>query len=240
MNFGIILASGKGQRFSKSTQKQFYKINNKKILYYSIDKFLQLKNIDIILLILNKQIINSDNFKDILKIYKKELQQEKVYIVFGGKERYDSVYNALSFINDFFTIKKNDNVIIHDAARPNVNINDIKKLIYYLNKYDAVSLSYKLNDSIKEKKIINDGICEVIKSYDRDKFSMISTPQGFNFNLILNCYNKFINNKKEHKITDDLQIVELFSKTKSYLIDSDSRNIKITTKNDLQMLKNVL
>ena len=240
MNYGIILAGGSGKRFSKSEKKQFVKINNKKVLYYSLDKFLELKQINKVILVLNKEDYLTKNYKDIIKKYGRLIDNKKLAIIYGGNERYDSVHNALIFIKHLYNPSDSDCVLIHDAARPNVDISDIKNLIKCLKKYNAISLSYRLNDSIKEIKNNNLPLKNVVKSLDRDKYSLISTPQGFNYNLLFKCYQKFYKSKKKYKITDDLQLIELFSHSKTYLLDSSPLNLKITTKNDLQILKNIL
>ena len=80
----------------------------------------------------------------------------------------------------------------------------------------------------------------VLQSVDRDKFYLVSTPQGFNFRLLFDCYRKFLKSKNTLKITDDLQIIELFSKNKTYVLDSSKLNFKITTQDDLNMIKYII
>ena len=237
MLYGIVLAAGKSNRLKSKTKKQFIKINDKPVLCYSIDKLLKIKKINKIIIVLNSKDKNNLVFKSLLKKYKNEFNIGKLCIVLGGKERYDSVYNALKFINDYIGIEPSDNVIIHDSARPNVSINDIKNLIVNIDKYKAITLGYKLSDSIKQIKNNVSCIKEVSKSLNRDLYYLISTPQGFNLNLLYNCYNKFKNNKNNNFITDDLQIIEYYSKKKTYVLDSSKLNFKITTQDDLNMIK---
>ena len=137
-------------------------------------------------------------------------------------------------------VKSKDKVLIHDSARPNVDINDINNLIKSLNKYKAVTLGYKLSDSIKLIKKSNNSLKQVIKSIDRNSHYLISTPQGFDFKTIYNCYKKFVKTKKKLNITDDMQIIEYFSNEKGYILDSNKLNFKITTKDDLNMIKYII
>lgn len=240
MTYGIILAAGQGSRMKTKEKKQFVKIRNKPVLFYSIDKFLTIKNIKKLIVVINNDKSNARIFNEILKNYNKEIETGRLAFVFGGKERYNSVYNALSYLNEFCNVSTKDKVLIHDSARPNVDIKDIKKLLLYLNKYNAITLAYKLSDSIKLIKNIDSNIKLVLKSVDRDSFYLISTPQGFNFKLLFDCYQKFLNSKKSVKITDDLQIIELFSNNKTYILDSSKLNFKITTKDDLNMIKYII
>ena len=65
------------------------------------------------------------------------------------------------------------------------------------------------------------------------------TPQVFEFDLIYDSHLKFRNQNKIKNITDDLQIVEIFSNKKTYLIDSNPLNVKITNKEDLKIYNNL-
>ena len=240
MLYGIILAAGSGKRMKTKEKKQFMSISNKPILYYSIEKFFKINKFDVIIVVINENDKKNKVILDLIKKYNKNITNHKLYIVLGGKERYDSVYNSLCFINNIYGINKDDKILIHDSARPNVNPKDITNLITTLKEHDAVTLGYKLSDSIKHIKNNNNSIKEVVKSVNRDEYYLISTPQGFNLSKLYNSYQKFIKNKPKHKITDDLQIIEYYSKTKTYILDSSKLNYKITTQDDLNMLKYIL
>lgn len=240
MTYAILLAAGRSNRMKTKEKKQFITINNKPILFYSIDKFLKLKEIEKILIVINKNDKSNKVIKLLLKKYSKYFISNKFFLIFGGKERFDSVSNALNFINQYNNISSTDKVIIHDSARPNFSIQDVNNLLVTLNKYKSVSLSYKLSDSIKRIKKSDNELFEVSESVDRDKYHLVSTPQGFQLKLLIECYDKFYKSTLNYKITDDLQIIEYFSKQKSYLIDSKQSNIKITTKDDLNMIKYIL
>ena len=74
---------------------------------------------------------------------------------------------------------------------------------------------------------------------NRDFIYNIKTPQGFNLKKIYNSYNKFLISNIKY-ITDDIMIIEKFSKDKSYILETDKYNIKITTKEDLDLIKKKL
>ena len=248
MTYGIILAAGSGKRMKTKEKKQFISINNKPIIFYSLEKFSKIKQIDILVLVINNDDKNNSIIKTLIKKYEKNINNNKLYIITGGKERYDSVFNALNFINQVYGINKSDNVLIHDSARPNVDPKDIIRLIESLNKYKAITLGYRLTDSIKHIKCNTKQVKEVISSVNRDDYYLISTPQGFNLDLLYNSYlnyndhsNKSKNKAKNcHIITDDLQIIEYYSNLKTFVLDSSKLNYKITTQEDLNMIKYIL
>lgn len=240
MVYGIILAAGKGSRMKSKEKKQYLKILDKPVLFYSIDKFLKINSINKLVVVINKDDFNNKIFKTLLIKYCNDIDSGKLSFVFGGKERYNSVFNALCYIDEYIGIEDKDIVLIHDSARPNVEINDVKKLINYLKKYNAVSLAYKLSDSIKLIKKSKNSLKQVSKSVDRDSYYLVSTPQGFRLKTLYDCYIKFIKSKKCINITDDLQIIEYYSKNNTYLLDSSKLNFKITTQDDLNMIKYII
>ena len=103
-----------------------------------------------------------------------------------------------------------------------------------------MTLGSRLTDTIKKIKFNRNKLFEVIETVNRDEYFLIKTPQGFNLKLLYDSYNKFMNSSKKLKITDDLQIIEYFSKAKTYILDSSQFNYKITTKNDLNVLKYIM
>lgn len=244
MVYAIILAAGSSTRLKSKTKKQYIKFNGKPVVYYSIDKFLSMKNIDKVILVISEEDKNSDHIKTLIKKYKKYIHCEKLNMILGGKERYDSVYAALDFIDYCYGINKNDKVLIHDSARPNFSKEDTDKLIKLLDKHKSITLGFTLTDTIKEiypikSKKINTTL-KVKKTHDRTNFCLISTPQAFNLKLIYDAYDKFINSKKHYTITDDVQLIELFTKEKSYILLSDTLNHKITLNADIDMIKYIL
>ena len=128
----IILASGEGKRANSSTPKQFIKVNNKKILDYSVTAFQKNKLIEEIILVVNKNWVNR-----IQKEYK------KYKVIAGGKTRSKS-----SFIGIKNCSKKCSKVLIHDAARPLISQEIINNCIKNIKKYDCVIPILNVVDSI--------------------------------------------------------------------------------------------
>ena len=126
----IILAGGKGKRMRSAISKQFIDIKGKPIIYYTLKKFSENKKIDNIIVVLPEDEVKY--FKEnILKKY--ELRINK--IVIGGKERQDSVYNALKSLKNSST----DIVLIHDGARPFISERIINEGIKFAEIYGAAA-----------------------------------------------------------------------------------------------------
>lgn len=237
MTYMILLAAGRSERLDIGIKKQYIEYNDKPLFMHSLETIIQVKNIDKIIITIPKEDENSEFIRFLYEsnIYKNN--KNRIYITFGGKERYDSVRNSFVYIEENLDYNNNDKILIHDSARPFVTKNDIERLIIALDKYNAVSLACKCIDTVKIIKNTSDDIYEVENTLDRDKIYLIYTPQGFRYDTIKKAYDGFYNDtNKISKITDDLQMVEMYTDEKTYLLDGDRNNIKITTKEDLKYI----
>ncbi|SHE45912.1 2-C-methyl-D-erythritol 4-phosphate cytidylyltransferase [Clostridium fallax] len=211
----VILAGGKGKRMGKDISKQFIEINNKPIIYYTLKAFKQCKSIDQIVLVLPKDEIEYCK-REVLKKYCLDVD----FIVEGGNERQDSVYNGLNVLEHC------DVVLIHDGARPFVSERIIKEGIKYAKEYNAAAPGVMPKDTIKIKS--KDGFSK--ETPERSNLVAVQTPQCFNYKLIKECHEKI--RKEKVMVTDDTMVVEYFN-NKVYLFEGDYTNIKITTPEDL-------
>lgn len=224
--FAIITAAGEGKRFNnkskKDLPKQFWEIKSNPVISYSLKAFQKSKNIDEIIIAGNKNYFTTIN--DICKKYNITKCKK---VVEGGKSRFDSVKNGFYSLNG----KKGDLVIIHDAARPLVSTTMIDKIIKILNKRSSVIYGIKVSDTVKLewKGYVN-------KTTKRERLWLIQTPQGFKYNVLKNAYEKV---KGSKIITDESMLVER-AKYKVKLIVGSKKNIKLTTKEDLDIIRKII
>lgn len=218
----IILAGGKGKRMGSTVSKQFIEIKDKPILYYTLNKFINNKNIDNIVLVLPKDEIEYCK-KEVLEKYSLKVNK----IVEGGAERQDSVYNALKSISD------TDIVLIHDGARPIISDRVIDEGIKYARVYGAAAPGVMPKDTIKVKNAENFSI----NTPDRNTLVAIQTPQVFKYDNILKCHEKVKQNGDI--VTDDTMVAEKYGH-KVYLYEGEYTNIKITTPDDIILAERLL
>lgn len=218
----IILAGGKGKRMGAKISKQYIELNGKPILYYTLKRFTACKEIDKIILVLPKDEIEYCN-KEILEKYSLKVDM----IVEGGKERQDSVYNALQKIND------SEIVLIHDGARPFVSEEIIKDGIKYAKLYGSAAPGVMPKDTIKV--VDENGFSD--STPDRSKLLAIQTPQTFKLEIIKECHNKI--KKNNINVTDDTMVVEICN-NKVYLYNGEYTNIKVTTPEDLILAEKLI
>ena len=218
----IILAGGKGTRMGANISKQYIKLKGKPILYYTIKRFSESKDIDKIILVLPKDEIDYCKEK-VLDKYSLHVD----LIVEGGKERQDSVMNALNELID------EEVVLIHDGARPFVSQRIIDEGIKYARLYGASAPGVMPKDTIKIKGDNN----FALSTPDRNTLVAIQTPQVFKFGIIKECHKKV--KEEDIKVTDDTMVVETYG-NKVYLYEGDYTNIKVTTPEDLILAEKLI
>jgi 2-C-methyl-D-erythritol 4-phosphate cytidylyltransferase len=218
----LIVAAGLSKRLAARERKPFIKIADKEIIKYSLDVFAKIAAVEEIILTVNKNDINKAK-----KISLKYKGFKSIKVVAGGKRRMDSVLNAL-----LETDEDIDYVLIHDAARPLIEVSAVKKIIREVAKKKAVIYASKLTSTIKRSKRNN--IIEA--TLDRNNLWQAQTPQAFKKSLLLKAYSKV---DPGTDYTDDAQILESL-KIKVSILASDNLNIKITTPVDLLLAEAIL
>ena len=218
----IVLAGGRGKRMNYHKSKQFIEIKGKPVLVYTLEKFIYNKSIDEVILVLPEDEVDYCK-KEVLQKYSLKVDR----IVIGGKERQDSVFNALE------AMEKANIVLIHDGARPFINEKIIEEGIKYANIYGAAAPGVTPKDTIKIKN--EDNIS--VDTPDRNMLVAVQTPQCFKYDEIYQCHRKI---KEENAIvTDDTSVVERYGH-KVYLYEGDYTNIKITTPEDLILAERLI
>lgn len=228
----IIAAAGSSTRLGKPAikSKQFLTLADKPLLFYSLEKFSLLENVNEIIIVTND--VSSTN-----KLLKEQDFFQNVKVVLGGELRQDSVYNGFSSIK-----QKSDLVLIHDVARPFFLINDVKKCIEIAARTGAAVLAVPVVDTIKKGKYNKDELI-VSNTLDRSDLYLIQTPQIFSYELLEKAYKKFRNINEIKKdipiFTDEGSMLEHMGGSVNLVIGSRD-NIKITYFEDLEIASGIL
>lgn len=215
----IIPAAGTGKRFLSKTPKQFLKVNGKEILVHTLLKFQKAKNVDKIIVAVNKDYIDQVN-----RLIKKYKIKKVIDVVQGGKERQDSVYSALKTIK----AEPNDLICVHDAVRPLISSSEIEEIIEFAKKKKAVIAAKKAINTVKT------GYSFVEDTLDREKIWLVETPQIFTYNVLIEAFKKAYDDG--FLGTDESSLVERLG-LKVYFYQVKSENRKITLKEDLAFAK---
>ncbi|MBQ7127060.1 2-C-methyl-D-erythritol 4-phosphate cytidylyltransferase [bacterium] len=209
----IITAGGTSSRYG-SKNKLLEMIKSRAVIEYSVSAFLDFREIEEIIIPANLSIL--DDLDIMFKAY------PKIKIIEGGNTRQESVYRALKLVRQKY-------VIIHDGARPLIDKDIIQNVINTVIKNKAVSVMTKTVDTIKEV----DEIGKIIRTIDRTRLYNTQTPQAFEYEVIMQAHEKFKNKKN---FTDDASMLEELN-IPVYIIEGSYKNIKITSKSDLDFAK---
>ena len=221
----LILAGGTGERAKKSNKsppKQYMEFNNISPLRYLLKNITKINEISSITVVISKE-----NIKE-YKRDTKGINNLRKYVI-GGKTRRESSLKGIKNLENEFGNKKNQKVLIHDAARPFISKKIILQSIKNLKKYSATCPYVNIEDTIKSIDYKNK-----LNNIDRNKLISLQTPQGFGLNEIFELHKK---NKKE--ISDDFSLI--INKEISFkLIKGSKENFKITTNEDLLIFNNII
>ncbi len=219
----IIPAAGASKRLGRaSVHKPYLRLGNKPILVHSLHTFLRLKGLGEIIIAIHSQ--DKNRIKRLVAEHiAKATPRVLIKIIQGGATRQDSVANALQVLDP-----ASDMVLIHDAARPFVKLDDIKRLIRVVKRYGTGLLAVPVTDTIKRVNPMSRRIKETLTP--RNELWIAQTPQGFKKHVILKAYQ--YGRTKRIKATDDASLVEAMGYPVK-VVKSSCENIKITTKQDL-------
>lgn len=197
----IIVAGGVGKRADLGFNKVLFKMKNgKTVLENACSCFIEDDDCLKVIVVTNEDI---------------KIASNKVNIVKGGKERYESVLNGLALVTSPY-------VLIHDGARPFLDIEDLNNLKEAVSKDNYAILAKKAVDTIK---YVNDGYID--KTIDREHIYYALTPQAFKSVDLKKAYE----NIDLRGITDDASIMEKYG-YKVKIVESKRPNIKLTNKED--------
>ena len=168
-SIGIILAGGIGSRFGADKPKQYCKIFDKEMIWYSIDAFHRAKSIDDFIVVVDANEMQSGRLA----------QEYGVTLVQGGNTRNESFKNALDYINK--TFPDCEKIIENNAACPMITPELIDEFMDLLDEYDYVNTAYKITDALGSYK---DRIA------NREDFYLIQAPDAYRFPLLYKHFNK--------------------------------------------------
>ena len=216
----IVPAAGKGRRFKSRLDKPYIKLRGRPILAHTLLRLSKNKYITQVIVAVNKNKLKKAR-REIIDKY----GIKKTSLVSGGGERKDSVRNALKNISCDI-----DYVLIHDGIRPFITDDLIESSLKAAQRFGASVVAVPVKPTLK--RIDKKG--RIVSTPDRRDFWEAQTPQVFRRDLILRAYREA--NRKKINFTDDSMLVELLG-VKPKVVMGSYRNIKITTKEDLELAK---
>jgi 2-C-methyl-D-erythritol 4-phosphate cytidylyltransferase len=218
--WAIIPAAGVGKRMQADRPKQYLDLHGKTVIEHTLDRLLSMNEIVGVVL----SISEGDEYWPGLNYQ----TSKPMLIAEGGKERSDSVLNALNLLNEKVDKAESVFALVHDAARPCVRTKDIQKLIERGSDENGGLLALAVRDTMKR----SDSEGNVLKTVARNNLWHALTPQMFRLDLLISALQNA--EGKQLAITDDTSAMELAGYTPK-LIEAHEDNIKITRAFDLTL-----
>ena len=228
MNVAIIIAGGSGSRMGQDIPKQFINVFDKPVLIYTLEGFQNHPEIDAI------EVVCIDGWHDVVKAYAKQFNLYKIkWIISGGDTGQESIRNGVFYLED--KISKDDIVVIHDGIRPLVDDTVLTDVLAVASQYGNAVTSMPYNEQIF---VVNSDDEKTTTQYiPRETLRRVSTPQAYRFDLLDQKYHEAFEKRIGiyGSAYTNTMMVDL-GVTLHFAAGSD-KNIKLTTKDDLEMFK---
>ena len=217
-NVAIILGAGAGTRMKAQKSKLLLDINGTTVIERTVRTFSRISDIDEIIVVCREA--DLDAYEEVLSSY-------DISYCFGGETRQQSVFNAVS------TIDEANLLVIHDGARPLITEKEIFDTIKIADDKGSAAVGVPVKDTIK----VVDKYNKIIDTPDRASLISIRTPQIFRFGIYKNALKLATEQGKD--FTDDCGLVENLGMP-VYTVIGDYGNIKITTPEDISVAESIL
>lgn len=203
---------------ANTVPKPYLKIDGTTILEHTIRQFIDIPGLVQIVIAASKEY-----HTDIRSFFLDNRRDVKLTVVDGGSERQHSIYNALSALSEDV-----DLVAVHDAVRPFIDKETILKCLNRASETGAAITGVPAKDTIKK----TDRAVTIIDTPDRSLLWQAQTPQIFKKEILLEAYNKALDD--QFTGTDDSSLVERLG-CKVTIIEGNRENFKITYPLDMQL-----
>ncbi len=232
----IVLAAGSGKRMQSNVAKQYLMLKEKPVIWYALQAFEESQYVKRVILVVGSGEVTYCQ-EEVVKKY--GFSKVKA-VIEGGAERFLSVWEGLKWINKQDVSDNPEYVFIHDGARPFVDERIIRDTFKAAKQYGACVAGMPVKDTIK----IADEEEFAVQTPNRKTVWAVQTPQVFERKLIIEAYEKLIDQLEELKnrnveITDDAMVVETMLQRKVKLVKATYENIKITTPEDMKIARSL-
>lgn len=226
MNIAVILAGGVGSRVGAGMPKQFVKILGKPVIVYTIEAFQKHEDIDAIEVVCVKSHI--DYMKELVDTY--GLSKVK-WITEGGADFQGSVLNGIKNLQD--KCSEDDIVLVHFGASPFVEGDIIADAVRVCKiKGNAISTTpFYLLSGVK------DDDEKTTKWIDRDTIACMNSPHAFRYGYIRDIYKRAVETGVIKEVEPHTTTLMYKMGETIYFSKGSQSNIKITTKEDLDLFE---
>jgi len=231
MNIAIVIAGGSGHRMGQDIPKQFINVYDKPILIYTLEGFQRHPMVDAI------EVVCIEGWEHVVWAYAKQFGISKLqWITKGGNSGQESIRNGVYNLEG--KASDDDVIVIHDGIRPLIEPEVLTDVISKAQTLGNAVTSMPYNEQIFV--VSKDDETTTTQFIPRETLRRVATPQAYKFDLLDQKYHEAF--EKEIGIYGshytNTMMVELGVRL-NFAAGSD-KNIKLTTKDDLEMFKGYL
>ena len=220
----ILPAAGLGTRMGADTPKQFLSLDGVPVLLFTLRRLAACPAITDFVIA-----TRADEIDSVTASVASEKFERPVRVVRGGDTRQDSVANALAEVPS-----EADFILVHDAVRPLVTLDQIERVIAEAAACDAAILGIPAMDTVKEVKraSLPTDVALITATVPRERIVLAQTPQVFGASLLLEAFAR----ARQDGVTasDEAGLVERMGRDVHVVVGSE-RNLKITRPGDMEL-----
>lgn len=226
MNIAIIIAGGSGSRMGQDIPKQFINIYDKPVLIYTLEGFQKHPEIDAI------EVVCIEGWHDVLRAYAKQFGIDKLrWIAPNGATAQESIRNGLLGLKDCCVA--DDIVIIHDGIRPMVEDFVLSDVIVKCKEHGNGVTSLPYNEQI----FVADDKMSTTKYIPRETLRRVSTPQAYRYGKLSQAYERAFAEGIGIQAGTYANTLMVELGERLWFAAGSEKNIKLTTKDDLELFK---
>ena len=226
-NIALIIAGGAGNRMGQDIPKQFIHVDGCPIIIQTMLCFQKHPDIDAIAVVCLK------GWETVLQSYANQFSIRKLKWIFpGGDTGMESIHNGIYGLKEA-GCDDDDLVLIHDSVRPLLSQEIISSNIAICKAYGYAITGIQCREAILESE---DGFTTT-KSIPRDRLIRTQTPQTFRLGNIIKVHEEAEEKGITNSVASCTLIAELGTDRVMHIVPGSEKNIKITTVEDLEMIK---
>lgn len=208
--------------------KQFINVYDKPVIIYTLEGFQQHPEVNSI------TVVCIDGWQDMLKAYAKQFGITKLdRVVMGGKTGQESIRNGVEALSGF--ANPGDVVVIHDGIRPLVEASVLSDVIQKCKQYGNAVTSLPYNEQLF---VIDEEDGSITHKYiPRDTLRRVSTPQAYEYEILANAYEEAFEKKIGIYGSSYTNTMMADLGHTLHLAAGSDKNIKLTTKDDIEVFK---
>ena len=224
----IIIAGGSGHRMGQDIPKQFIHVQNKPVLIYTLESFQSHEEIDQI------GVVCIRGWEGMLEAYARQFNISKLaWIIQGGETVQESIYLGIKKAGE--SCGSEDIVVIHDGIRPLVDNSVLSDVIRVCRIHGNAVTSMPYNEQIFT---VDQNQPDSTVSYiPRETLRRVATPQAYRYQLIREIYDRAFCEGKGIQGSSYTNTLMVDYGVRLYFAAGSDRNLKLTTKDDLEIFE---